>query len=60
MKKHLIKAKRFIKAKNKDSDDYDEKYMKVRINADDDLPIESILPMRKVVILKKLVFTNEN
>ena len=61
MKKRLIKVKRFAKAKNNNSDDYDEKCMKVRINADDDLPIESILPMHKVVIVSsKLVFNNEN
>ena len=61
MKKHLIKVKRFVKAKNNNSNAYDEKCMKVSINADDDLPIESILPMHKVVIVSsKLVFNNEN
>ena len=33
--------KDFIKAQTNNSDDYDEKNMKIRLNSNDDLPLET-------------------
>ena len=36
-----------------------DKYVKIKINTDDDLPLEKILSMYKVVILIKSVFNKD-
>ena len=53
------KIKYLMKAKNNNSDDYHEKYLKIRIKSDDDLSLQNILLMYDVVILIKSVANNE-
>ena len=48
-----------MKAKNNNSDDYHEKYLKIRIKSDDDLSLQNILLMYDVVILIKSVANDE-
>lgn len=39
------------------SDDSDEKYMKVRSNSDDDLPLRKALELHNIIILLRSFFT---
>lgn len=48
--KRFGKIKYPIKLKNDDLDDYDDKYMKIRINSDDNLPFTKTLKMHNFVI----------
>ena len=44
------KIKDLIRSMTKNSDDYDEKYMKIKFNSDDELPLN-----RRIVILSMIV-----
>ena len=55
---HLIKSDSYF-AKKQYSDFYSHRYMKIKINSDDDLSLEKTINMRNVVILITFVF-NEN
>ena len=44
----------------KNSDDYDEKYMKVKFNSNDDLPINKMIEIHKVAIVVRAVFHENN
>ena len=39
----LIKIRDFIRSITKNSDDYEEKYMKVKFNSDDKLPLNETI-----------------
>ena len=52
--KRFGKIKYVIKLKNDDLDDYDDKYMKIRINSDDNLPFTKTLKMHSFVINMRL------
>ena len=41
------------------SDDYRDKYMKIRFNSDDDLPFRKTLNMYNAVLLIRSVFNNK-
>ena len=42
------------------SDNYDEKYMKIRFNSDDDLPLKKTLKLYNMTILVRSVFHEDN
>ena len=43
------KIEYFIKLKNNNSDDYDDKYMKIKFNSHDNLPLGKTLKIYNVV-----------
>ena len=44
----------------KNSDDYDEKYIKVRFNLDEELPLNKTLEISSVAIVIRAVFHENN
>ena len=40
----------------KNSDDYDEKYMKIKFNSDDELPLNKAIEIPSIIIVAKAVF----
>ena len=42
------------------SDDYDEKNMKIKFNLDDDLPLNKMLELRYMIIVIRSVFLEGN
>ena len=49
------KIRDLIRSKTKNSDDYDEKYMKIRFNLDDDLPLNKMLEICNMIIVVRAV-----
>ena len=45
-----------IDQKANNSDDYDEKYMKIKFNSNDDLSLKKTLELRNMIIVAKAVF----
>ena len=45
-----------VRSITKNSDDYDEKYMKVRFNLDEELPLNKTLEISSVAIVIRAVF----
>ena len=54
------KIRDLIRSIIKNSDDYDEKYMKVKFNSDDDLPINKMIEIHKVARVVRAVFHENN
>ena len=44
----------------KNADDYDEKYMKTKINSDDELPLNKTIEIPSVIIVVRAVFHQNN
>ena len=44
----------------KNSDDYDENYMKIKFNLDDKLPLNKIIKTRTIIIVVRAVFHESN
>ena len=49
-----------VRSITKNSDDYDEKYMKVRFNLDEELPLNKTLEISSVAIVIRAVFHENN
>ena len=45
----LTKFKDLIRSTNNNSDDYDEKYMKIKFNLNDDLPLQKTLRLHDII-----------
>ena len=45
-----------VRSINKDSDDYDEKYMKITFDMDDDLPLNKTVEIHNVTIVVRTIF----
>ena len=54
------KIKYLIKEKNYNSDDYDDIYLKFKINSDEDFPIEKTSKIYGVIIHVRSVFNDKN
>ena len=54
IKKHLIRST------NNNSGDYEEKYMKILLNSDDDLPLTKIVELHGMIIVVRSVFSDGN
>ena len=52
----MVQNKKNIKSKTSNSDDYDEKCMKIKINSDDDLPLKKMLEPCNMIIFVRYVF----
>ena len=50
------KIKGLIRSITKKSDDYDEKYMKIKFNSDDKLPLNKTTKFRSMIIVVSAVF----
>ena len=44
----------------KDSDDYDEKYIKIKFNSDDELPLNKMTEIPSMIIVIRAVFHENN
>ena len=53
-----IKVKALITSTNNSSDDYDEKYMKIKFHSDDDLPLKKTLELYDIMIVVRSVFND--
>ena len=63
MKKYeelLSEIKDLIRSKTNNSDDYDEKNMKIKFNSDDDLPANKTLEISSMLIVIKAAFNENN
>ena len=54
------KIRDLIKLLTSNSDDYDEKYMKIKFNSDDDLPLKKTLKLRNMVMIASSAFHEDN
>ena len=54
------KIRDLLISKTDNSDDYDEKYMKIKFNSDDDLPLNKTLEPHNVLIVISSVFHESN
>ena len=54
------KIKDLIRSITKNSDDHDEKYMKIKFNADDDLRLNKSIKIHSFIIVVKAVFHENN
>ena len=55
-----IKIRDFIRSITKDSDDYDEKYMKIKFKSDDALPLNKTIEIPTIIIVVRAVFHENN
>ena len=60
-KKKLQNMKNFgvtseIRSITKNSDDYDEKYMKIKFNSDDELPLNKMIEILSMSIFARAIF----
>ena len=49
-----------IRSITKKSDDYDEKYMKIKFNSDDELPLNRTIEIHNATIVLRAVFHENN
>ena len=49
-----------IRSETNTSVDYDEKYMKIKFNSDDALPLKKKLELRSMIIIDEAVFHEDN
>ena len=54
------KIRDLIRPITKKSDDYDEKYMKIKINSDDELPLNKTIEIPIMIIVVRTVFYEKN
>ena len=56
----LNKIRDLIRSKTHDLDNYDENYMKIKFNLNDDLPLKKKLQLRDIVIIARFVSYEDN
>ena len=56
----LSKIRDLIKLIAKNSDDYDKKYIKIKFNSDDELPINKTIKSSSMIIVATAVFHENN
>ena len=54
------KIRDLIRPITKNSDDYDEKYMKIKLDSDDDLPVNKTIEIHVVTIVFRAIFYENN
>ena len=54
------KIRDLIRSVTKNSDDYDEKYMKIKFNSDDELPLNKTIEIVTITIVDRAVFHENN
>ena len=55
-----IKIRNSITSITKNSDDYDEKYMKIKFNTDDEVPLNKTIEIPSVIIVVRGIFLENN
>ena len=56
MENYGVKSEILIRSVTKDSDDYDEKFMKIKLNSDDKLPVNKMIEIPIITIVVRAVF----
>ena len=54
------KIRDLIRPITKKSDDYDEKYIKIKFNSDDELPLNKTIEIPSMIIVVRAVFHENN
>ena len=54
------KIKDLIRSITKNSDDYDEKYMTIKLNSDNDLPLNKTIEINSIIIVVRAIFHENN
>ena len=54
------KIRDLIRSITKNSDDYDEKYMKIKFDLDDDLPVNKTIEIHVATIVFRAIFYENN
>ena len=54
------KIRHLIRSITKNPDDYDEKYWKIKLNSDDELPLNKAIEIPSVVIVARAIFHENN
>ena len=54
------KIRDLVRSISNNSDDYDQKYMKIKFNSDDDLPSQKILELYEIIIVLRSVFHEDS
>ena len=54
------KIRDLIRSKTKDSEDYDEKYMKIKFNLDGELTLNKAIQILSIIIVVRSVFHENN
>ena len=54
------KIRDLIRPINKHADDYDEKYMKIKFNSDDELPLNKTIEIPSMIIVVRALFHENN
>ena len=49
-----------IRSLTKNSDDYDENYMKIKFNSDDKLPLNKTIEIPRMIIVVRAIFLENN
>ena len=49
-----------IRSITKNSDDYDEKHMKIKFNSDDELPLNKTIEIPSIIIIVRAIFHENN
>ena len=49
-----------IRSTTKNSDDYDEKYMKIKFNSDDELALNKAIEIPSMIIAARAIFLENN
>ena len=55
-----IKFRDIIRSITKNSDDYDENYMKIKFNLDDELPLTKMIEIPNMIIVVRAIFQENN
>ena len=54
------KKKKVNRSITKNADDYDEKYMKIKFNSDDELPLNETIDIPSMIIVVRAIFLENN
>ena len=54
------KIKDLISSVTKDSDEYEEKYVKIKFNSDDELPLNKMIDFPSMIIVTRDIFPENN
>ena len=55
-----IKIRYLIRSITKNSDDYDEKYRKIKFNSDDESPLNKTVEIPTIIIVARAIFLENN
>ena len=56
----FIKTRDWIRSITKNSDDYDKKYLKIKFNSDDELPLNKTIKVSTIIAVVRAIFLENN